>query len=997
MNKNEETVIKKKSGLGTNNSNNGGTKLGRILLAIIILLLLVGLVMAGVLYKKQSDRITRLHSAQDSLEQELSKEKLDNEKNLDDLIAKIATLRSQLVDDVPADLQAQYQDLLSQINQLSNSADSQTAASAKQLLQSLTNQAGEGILLSGSNNTTISNSGVLSVNGSGGAISIQGTPNQTNVIQSGGTTKVGTVQDIASTSSPTFKNQTLTGNSTVQGNINTDTLTIQNSGTQNGYNLCDSSNNCGYSGAGSSFVQGGNSFGNPAYLGTNDSNSLNLETNGVTRLNLDTAGNSNFSGDINTPGSVSASSFTGDGTNVSNVNATQLGGQNASYYQNANNINAGTLSDGRLSANVTLQGNAFNGVNQLVRLTSGGILPILDGQQLTNVLAANSTQLGGQGAAYYLNASNLNSGTLSDTLLSGNVTLQGNTFNGPNQLVKLGAGGLLPVLNGSNLTGVDAATLNGQLAVYYLNAGNIGTGTLADARLSSNVALKNATNAFTGTNNFAGLTATGILQNGYSVCDTSNNCNYATSGQFANAILQGGNSFGSALSIGTNDNQSFALRTNGTDRLTMLPNGNIGIGTAVPSSQLDVRVPTLGLPVFSVNDGFYTINLGYGSSAIGSNRLSIYRNSSTTYYDNSSGSHVFTTNATSTPLQIVRFDSSGLNLVQANAQLNVGISQKGYLAIGTQTNYANNFINTASLCMDTACLKGDGGNTLIASLSNGAFAGSRLKSDNLLANKLQSASNGVTALTISEVLSNTKAHIGLNSATSNSVAALFGTSGVGNVNLAVQAMSGQTADLIQAQDSSGASLFRVLTDGRLRTIGGTSTNVLLGVSNNSGLFITGSGQVPCFSSAGLQSACFRGSGVEVYPPGSLASPALYFAGDNSTGIYRPAVGSLAFSAGSIEALRISSTALLVSVSPQFSGNYITFSNNVRGYNVGVTASATSQAVTFTTAHPDANYAVFCTPDWNTTCYVSNKTTTGFTLNYGTAAPAGQLVDWFVAR
>ena len=65
--------------------------------------------------------------------------------------------------------------------------------------------------------------------------------------------------------------------------------------------------------------------------------------------------------------------------------------------------------------------------------------------------------------------------------------------------------------------------------------------------------------------------------------------------------------------------------------------------------------------------------------------------------------------------------------------------------------------------------------------------------------------------------------------------------------------------------------------------------------------------------------------------------------------------------------------------------------------IGVTASATSQAVTFTTAHPDANYAVFCTPDWNTTCYVSNKTTTGFTLNYGTAAPAGQLVDWFVAR
>ena len=79
------------------------------------------------------------------------------------------------------------------------------------------------------------------------------------------------------------------------------------------------------------------------------------------------------------------------------------------------------------------------------------------------------------------------------------------------------------------------------------------------------------------------------------------------------------------------------------------------------------------------------------------------------------------------------------------------------------------------------------------------------------------------------------------------------------------------------------------------------------------------------------------------------------------------------------------------------GVYITFSNNIRGYNVAVSASATSQVVTFGTAHSDANYAVFCTPNWNTTCYVTNKTVNGFTLNYGTAAPAGQLVDWFVAR
>lgn len=46
-------------------------------------------------------------------------------------------------------------------------------------------------------------------------------------------------------------------------------------------------------------------------------------------------------------------------------------------------------------------------------------------------------------------------------------------------------------------SGLDADLLDGQHGSYYLNAGNMSVGTLPDARLSSNVALKNATNTFT--------------------------------------------------------------------------------------------------------------------------------------------------------------------------------------------------------------------------------------------------------------------------------------------------------------------------------------------------------------------------------------------------------------------------------------------------------------------------------------------------------------------
>jgi len=126
---------------------------------------------------------------------------------------------------------------------------------------------------------------------------------------------------------------------------------------------------------------------------------------------------------------------------------------------NASLLTSGTLADARLSANVTIQGNTFNIANKLVQLDSIGRLPALSGNLLTT-----------------LNASNISGGTLADVRLSANVTIQGNTFNGINQLVQLDGTSRLPASNGSLVTD--------------LNASAITSGTLADAQLSANVALK---------------------------------------------------------------------------------------------------------------------------------------------------------------------------------------------------------------------------------------------------------------------------------------------------------------------------------------------------------------------------------------------------------------------------------------------------------------------------------------------------------------------------
>jgi hypothetical protein len=66
------------------------------------------------------------------------------------------------------------------------------------------------------------------------------------------------------------------------------------------------------------------------------------------------------------------------------------------------------------------------------------------------------------------NASNISSGTLSDSRLSSAVTKQGNTFNGASQLVQLDASAKLPSVDGSNLTNLNIPpSTGGDLYLFY--------------------------------------------------------------------------------------------------------------------------------------------------------------------------------------------------------------------------------------------------------------------------------------------------------------------------------------------------------------------------------------------------------------------------------------------------------------------------------------------------------------------------------------------------
>jgi hypothetical protein len=70
-----------------------------------------------------------------------------------------------------------------------------------------------------------------------------------------------------------------------------------------------------------------------------------------------------------------------------------------------------------------------------------------------------------------------------------------------------------------------------------------------------------------------------------------------------------------------------------------------------------------------------------------------------------------------------------------------------------------------------------------------------------------------------------------------------------------------------------------------------------------------------------------------------------------------------------------------------------------GVAVAVTAAAVAKAIAFADGkkEADANYGVLATPSWGTTVWVTAKAKTGFTLNFGTAAPANATVDYAVLR
>jgi cytoskeletal protein CcmA (bactofilin family) len=443
--------------------------------------------------------------------------------------------------------------------------------------------------------------------------------------------------------------------------------------TQNGSIVCDISNNCGYSiGAGSAFVQDGNSFGGLATLGTNDAFGLAFETGGAERIRIDTTGNVGIgtitpSAGLHVQGTSSQLRIGYDGSNYLNLTTDSTGSTVARAVGSGSLIPLMFVNDGGQDFYLRSYGGSTNYVGQRAGGTealptataNGNILTALVGGGYDGTAFANKGRIAVVAAGTW-------SGTSHPTQLTLSVTPVGSTTMGE--------------------------------VVRITSAGNVGIGDTTPAALLtvgngdlfqvSSAGLVSYINGATDTSTYVCKNAAGQL----AACSTT--------GAAGPAFIQGGNSFGQAGVLGTNDAFDLQFETGNSIKMTIQNStGNVGIGTTSPQAKLHVTGSSVGIlvtaeaspdvPRVTLEGYTRTPNIvgkyangtaatptaatldntllqlradGYGATAFQAGSASINLRAAQTWTDLASGSYInffTTTNGQTSPAERLRISDSG--------------------------------------------------------------------------------------------------------------------------------------------------------------------------------------------------------------------------------------------------------------------------------------------------------------------------------------------------
>jgi len=325
-------------------------------------------------------------------------------------------------------------------------------------------------------------------------------------------------------------------------------------------------------GAGSNgqpFAQGGNSFGATALIGTTDSYDFEFMTDGLSRMVISSNGDVNINAgltvdggllidsgglDINSGGIANAGVITGVGTDITASGALTVSstGINSDLTLTSGSgeliLNASTLSRAA-AGSMTID--LIDGLDTTLLITNSGA----GLANLTVEGLVSATSFSGNGSALTnLSATNISSGSLSDSYLSNNVALlnrASQTFTGKNSF-----GDTLTVTSGG-------ASISGGLSMNGGNITGIGTNLTANGGLMISAG---------GSNDLT-------LNSGGSIIIGSGSLKRVASGS-------------TTIDLSDGADTTLTLTNSGSGNANLSVDGAVGIGTSPGNNKLSINTPS---------------------------------------------------------------------------------------------------------------------------------------------------------------------------------------------------------------------------------------------------------------------------------------------------------------------------------------------------------------------------------------------------------------------